>query len=345
MSDSKKIWLACDIADEVIKWYVPNLLPETGLVLIVGPAGAGKTNMATSILAALSLGLRPLTQIAEVTAPRRALILSREESRTAIKNRLIQMRANLDYVRVGIQTHDHLRDVPRSLNEDIAENHTAIILIDSLTAFTAGNLNSRREMFGALNSLRIVAEPNPEKKYSGALILLIHHMNSRSGSISDRTAGSKAILGVVRHALHVGVHPFDDSRRVLSVCKSNIGPENENRTFTLSPFVWGDRLDATTAELLGGTEDTPNRAASWLLSRMEPGVPVAASDLFKQAGDSRGLSRRSLQRAARYLEIDTDRIGFGGNVFWTLAPNEADVTKPIQGKLLFEMPKGPESIQ
>lgn len=334
---------AAEIEAQDTSWYVGNLLPQTGLVMLVGPAGQGKTSVASSILAAISAGLTPLSQLSTVTEPRSVLILSREETLPAIKTRAANLHADLSKVRITDQ-HD-LRDVSRLKGE--IQTGTAAIMIDSLTAFTDGNLNSRREMFGALDSLRRVAEPNPARNYPGALILLIHHTNSRSGSISDRIAGSKAIVGIVRHALHVGLHPYDEARRVLSVCKSNIAPLDANRTFVLKPFAWGDALDATAAELIGGTEDTPNRAATWLMKRfqMEPGTPIAAAEIFKQAADSRGLSRRSLQRAARYLGVDTSRIGFGGNIYWTFGEDEGDDPDPKQGKLFLMPTKSRGAIQ
>lgn len=338
---------AADIQDESTAWYVPDLLPRTGLVMVVGPAGQGKTSAAASILASISAGRTPLAELSTITAPRNVLILSREETLPAIKRRIKNLNADLSQVRITDQYN--LRDVMRLKHEIKAG--TAAIMIDSLTAFTDGNLNSRREMFGALDGLRRVAEPNKENEYPGALILLIHHTNSRSGSISDRIAGSKAIVGVIRHALHVGVHPFDDVGRVLSVCKSNIGPLNGNRTFTLGtskkPIAWGAALDATVKELLDGSEDTPNRAVTWLMKRfeMEPGAPIAAAEIFKQAADSRGLSRRSLQRAARYLGVDTSRIGFGGNVYWKFSEDENDDPDPKQGKLIFMPPKPQGVIQ
>lgn len=308
--------IATEIKDVETKWYCPDLLPMTGLVLIVGPPGQGKTTASCSILADISAGRLPIS--GSISSKREVVIFSREEMPSAIKVRMGSLGADLAKVRISDQ-HD-LRDAPRIRN--IIENGAAAIIVDSLTAFTEGNLNSRREMFAALDCLRRVAEPRPERSYAGALILLIHHTNSRSGSISDRTAGSKAIMGVIRHALHVGSHPFDSTQRVLSVAKSNISAIDGNRTFTLSPFKWGDELDASSSELLGGGEfDNPNRAAEWLMRHMRPGIAYAASQLFAAASDSKGLSRRSLQRAAKYLHINTERFGFGGQVFWTYGEN------------------------
>lgn len=337
MIDSQEydpIITASDIDAQPVTWYVENLLPRTGLVLLVGGAGQGKTSAASSVLSAISAGLTPLSQLSRATESRDVLILSREETLPSIKDRTQRLHGDLSRIHIS-DKHD-LRDVNRLKRE--IQAGTVAIMIDSLTAFTEGNLNSRREMFGALDGLRRVAEPKPERNYPGALILLIHHTNSRSGSISDRIAGSKAIVGVVRHALHVGVHPYDDTRRVISVCKSNIGPMDVNRTFALSPFTWGEQLDATAAELLGGTDDTPNRAAKWLMAHMVPGEHYLASELFKQASDSRGLSRRSLQRAARYLKLDTERIGFAGKVYWTYGADDTP-SSVRDHPTLFVMPK------
>ena len=166
-----------------------------------------------------------------------------------------------------------------------------------------------------MKSLGAVAER------TGCAIVIIGHLNKRSGKAQYRGLGSIDIYAAARSVLTVG--RLDEGTRAMVHGKSNLAPPGPPQAFSFDPaagFTWHGECDVTLDELLSGKQSSPKpenqleRAKRFLESTLEHDA-VPATEVQAMAREQ-GISSKTLIRAKEALGVIS--IKRGDKWYWQI---------------------------
>jgi len=106
---------------------------------------------------------------------------------------------------------------------------------------------------------------------------------------------------------------------------------NANYAFRLDPFQWEGKTELQKEDVLQPSSEggsAPGEAEAFLGDAVKDSRRLAGELVREAAGC--GITRRTLQRAARQLGVVPERAGFGGKVYWSLPPIDATITTHLQ---------------
>jgi hypothetical protein len=173
-------------------WVVHGLIPERGITIIAGEAGAGKTWLALALARAMTLGRDLLDRR---TSAAQVLYLDRENPLSLIRDRLQVLFGGTSDLRLwGLWCPDEPPMIgdPRLL--EFAKDGP-LIIFDSMIRFHRADENSATEMAQVMARLRQLATV-------GASVVVLHHKaksdtSSYRGS-SDIVAGADAVFALAK---------------------------------------------------------------------------------------------------------------------------------------------------
>jgi hypothetical protein len=312
-------------ADKIIDreqgWLVSEFLPDDTLTIVAGQVGLGKTTACLSWGAAISSGRVPI--IGGKRDPANVLMLSNEDSEAQLRRIFTRLGGNLSRLYVEDEDNDMLWGIGDSeaLEAQIADLKPALVIIDSLTTHkpTKCDLNSHGDIAPLLVALRKLAS-----KYRCAIVL-IHHLNKlQTSDPLNKISGSIGISATARHVIIVAPHPEDPQSRVAAIAKTNLVKFGApSYRFRLDPFGWEGTTQFTAPDILQipQVEGASNPTEVFLRSQLANG-PKPVKEL-EDLSDSLSLSRPSLYRAKKKLNIESERSGFPCTSVWRLrAPPE-----------------------
>ncbi len=190
-------------------WVVHGLIPASGITIIAGEAGSGKTWLALTLARAMTFGDDFLGRR---TQKNKALYLDRENPLSLIRDRLQLLFGGASEFRPwGLWCSDEPPMIgdPRLL--EFARKRP-VLIIDSMIRFHSADENSATQMAPVMASLR-------ELSTVGASVIVLHHKpksetSSYRGS-SDIVAGADAAFSLAKH----------DGLLVLRTIKNRFGVE------------------------------------------------------------------------------------------------------------------------
>lgn len=309
-------------------WLMPSYIPAGAITVFDGNPGTGKSQTTCDMSARVSVGncMPPKHAPPGTNPPRGVLMLNAEDdpART-IRPRLEAAGADLARVHFLRSMASVCGDErPVSLPSDlpaieaaIRQHDVSLVTIDPFVAFLDSKLsvNNDADVRRCLGQLATVAED------TGAAIVLIRHMNKKSGiDAIYRGGGSIGITGAARAVFMVGIDPADDGGRILAPVKCNLAPEPPSLRFTIESYQdtsrvrWGDVCDTTAHDLCqpakgergnGGKLDTAKEIIRDLLANGPRG-----SNEVMQACVEAGLGERTYHSARKALGIKSERSGF-----------------------------------
>ena len=329
---------ASDVEPSQVEWLWPSRIAFGKLNGLVGDPGIGKSTLSLDIAARLSAGL-PMPFESGSIDPSDVIILSAEDGPgDTIRPRLEAAGAELTRVHiaelaiepggeeVGITLPDHLD----ALRDAVTRTGARLAIIDPLNAYLSGNLNSHRDqdVRRALAPFAVVAEE------TGCAILIICHLNkAQELEPLYRVGGSIGLVAAFRLVLFVAPDPDDEESAVLAQLKSNLGPPAEPLSYRLEAVphshvagvTWTGRSHRSPAELLGqkgvNTRSQLEEATAFLEARLSGG-PQRSTQVYEQANGS-GISKRTLDRARKALDVRSKPLGFGGPHYMMLPGDQA----------------------
>jgi hypothetical protein len=332
-----------DVERRPIHWLWHGYLPRGKLVILDGDPGLGKSTLTLDLAARVSAGLHmpdgsPLEHAEDV------LLLSAEDRVDDV------IGPRLDAAGADDRRVHHLQTVPFYVERDRVEGEwldgswcqrepvlpddvswiedvvgrsaASLVVIDPLMAFLGGRVNTFRDsdVRRSLRPLSDVAER------TGAVVLVVRHLNKTpGGSALYRGGGSIGFIAAARMGLLVAADHGDDSRRVLGVTKSNLGPMPSALSFRLTQTGEGDEVASKVAwegtspysaeQLLavGPADEEPGALADatyFLRAELGDG-PKAVKDL-KRAAQEAGLSWATIRRAQNGLRVIPKHVGRPG---------------------------------
>ncbi|HEY7061648.1 MAG TPA: AAA family ATPase [Chloroflexota bacterium] len=331
-------WTRLDtVRRDRVEWIWRRYVPRRKLVVIEGDPGLGKSTIVLDLAARVTRHRNMPDETATgLDGPADVLLLSAEDGLAdTIKPKLEEMGADLTRVHFwqGFPDGESVRppslpaDVD-ALGEKITETSAALVIIDPLSAYLGGHVDTYRDhhIRRALAPLAALAER------LGVTIVVLRHLvkSPTSENPIHRGGGSVAIGAAARVVLVVGHDPDDPTqeRRVLAVTKNNLAPLAPSLAYVLSgpedrPAVvqWQGTTAHTASSLLalnpeqaGDTRIARHDAADFLRQMLATGRrPV--TEIFEEA-KKQEITAPTLRRAKKELGILAGHTGYGQDVCW-----------------------------
>jgi hypothetical protein len=333
--------LLSEIVPERVDWLWPGRIPKGKLTICEGDPGEGKSAMTTDFAARVSVG-SAWPDGTECEAGGVVLCSAEDGEADTIRPRLDAAGGDaskvLTLATIPDGASERLLSIPEDLGiirRGIDRVQAALVVIDPLSAFLSGNVNSHRDqdVRRALAPLAKLAEE------TGAAVIVVRHLNqSKGGNPLYRGQGSIGIVGAARSALLVAKHPEDEQRRVLASLKSNLAKPAPSLTFALLEsdngavrVEWKGETPHTAAALLAAPTDPEERsaldeAAEFLRDTLRGG-PVWSMQVKNEAREA-DISEITLKRAKDALGVRSQKEG-DGSWSWTL-PEKSRVSQSSQ---------------
>ena len=336
-----------------VHWLWDNRIPLGELTLLAGREGLGKSTIAYTLVAWITAGTMGGRFYG---TPKTVIIAASEDSwEHTIVPRLMGAGANLDLVyRVDVVTEDGLQgslSLPSdimALRQHVDEIEAAMVLLDPLMSRLDGKLDSHKD-----HEVRQALEPlvSFAKAAHVAVMGIIHVNKSASADVLNAIMGSRAFVAVARSVLFAVKGPDHDGTSLFGQAKSNLGPKDE-RTYryeiggikvaeTPDGDVWTGRIkwcgksdksveDIVAAMAEGGADELTavDEAAAWLEDWLEANGGAKESSIVKAEARKVGHTERTIQRAARQLDLTKRSEGFPRKTIWALPFGTTGATVP-----------------
>ncbi|MBF3788875.1 AAA family ATPase [Burkholderia pseudomallei] len=354
-----------EVASEIpilpIIWLWKFWLARGKLHLLAGPPSTGKTTLALSIAAALSVG--GLWADGSRARQGRVLIWTCEDGiEDTLMPRLAASDANLENVYILRETSENGRhrafdfrvDIPRLLAKVLELGDVVLVIIDSIAQIVSGNSNSNTQVRKDLEPIVTFAEQ------TGVAVLGLTHVTkgSKKKDPLERVNGSTAFAAVARVVMMVAPDESDRAgdgvpRSVIVRAKSNLGPTEGGLAYHVEPvavqtssgvvesskIVWDEVLHGSPREILNEaageegvlTKDSRLQEAVDFLGGLLANGAVP-SEVVRDLAAQAGLAWATVRRAFGKLGVNSGR-GMGGDKrwYWSLSCGASAAPRPLGG--------------
>lgn len=337
------------VEPEPVVWLHDQKVAIGELTLLAGREGLGKTTFTAWLAAAATRGELdgdfhgqkvPVLWVSNEDSRSRVLV-PRLKAAGADMRLVATVVVEVGELELGLQVP---RDMP-SLAERAAESGAKLVVLDPLSSFLDGGLDTHREL-----SVRKELEPVRKAAERGgfAVIAVAHWKKSKDGDFSARINGSQGFSGVARSILQVMRDPDDQDgdRKLFFVSKSNLANDQQPsiafRTVgaTVATSA-GEVIPTSKIELLGEdprgkdqlleseqTGAAEHDDSEWLTGLLlEHGGSLPYSEI-KRLAAADDIHESRLKRLRKKAGVQAERVGFGKGSVWRLPPQlePADTT-------------------
>ena len=347
------VMLTCgtDLTPEPVRWLWPYWLALGKFHILAGAPGQGKTTIAMSMLATVTIGGHwPDGTRCEAG---NVLIFSGEDDPAdTLLPRLLAAGADrtrcffiqATCINGEAQPFDPAQDLPRLQDAIEAIGGIKMLVVDPVVSAVTGDSHKNTEVRRALQPLVDLASA------CDCVLLGITHF-SKGGQGSDpsqRVIGSVAFTAVARVVLVAAKVKSEDGEdtRILARSKSNIGPDEGGFQYYLeqvpvdafpgieaSRIAWGKLVDGNASKLLTDPNESAddeeeggalNCAEDFLRALLSNGpVPVKHVEVEAKAA---GISWRTVRRASDALMVKKQKSD--GKYYWSL-PGISSLSKQV----------------
>ncbi len=330
-NDRPRVWNAKDLESAKPKsWLAKHRIPRSGVTVLVGDEGIGKSLFWVWIVAAVTTGdALPEYGIPEREPQHVRLVLTEDDWSTEVRPRLELSGADLDYVSVICEKKDGSgsptfpSDDMDLLYERTADGATPVlVIVDAWLDTVPGGLNVQTPQDArlALHPWKDVAVQ------TSAAVLLMTHTNRAKGKARDKYG----ITGELRKKARMTLFAQTNDRKQLL-----IGPEKANGTAIVPSSVFSidvvqvrpptDDDDGTVArlEFVEDSDHTAGEIADsdgmspeqmWLINQLAEGPQ---KNVIERA-IAEGFKAYRIRLAAKELKVKFERVGFPAESQWSL---------------------------
>lgn len=313
-----------------ITWLWPQRIALGKLTLIAGDPDVGKSMLTCDLAARVSTGVGWPDRPHEMCAPGSVVMMNAEDgSEDTIGPRLDAANANCrkvyDLRSVIVKDRESGKEVNIELclatDIDIIERtlqrveDCRLVIIDPITAYLGGtDSHKNAEVRGVLAPLSKLAD-----RYNVSIVAVTHLNKSAGGPAIYRTMGSLAFAAAARAVWGVTKDKDDATRRLMIPVKNNIARSKEGLAYTIVSSVDGrddsppviaweaDAIDMTADAAMGDPDQQRgaselDEAVEWLRAALADG-PRQANELYDEATNGAGISKRTLERAKKVISV------------------------------------------
>lgn len=319
-----------------IAWLWREWLAQGKLHILAGAPGQGKTTLAVTVGATITIGGR-LPDGSRCEVGNLAVWSGEDDPADTLLPRFIA--AGGDPTRVHfveatridgeVLPFDPARDMVQLMAAIDRIGDVKMVIVDPVVSAVAGDTHKNGEVRRALQPLVDLAAA------TGAAVLGISHF-SKGGQGQDptqRVIGSVAFAAVARVVLVAAKvkNAEGEDRRILARSKSNIGPDDGGFEYHLeqvealpgiqaSRVAWGQAVEGTARELLAepdeaGPDEEEGDAVSLLRAELTADTWTNASVAEKPL-KAAGFSKKQIWRAGKKLNIVRQKGKDGPHDAW-----------------------------
>lgn len=342
--DAVVLTCGADLTPEPIRWLWQYWLAQGKLHILAGAPGQGKTTIALTMAATVSIGGR--WPDGTRCAPGNVLIWSGEDDPAdTLVPRL--MAAGADRSRCffiegarrdgEVVPFDPARDLGHLLEAIEKIGGCGLLVIDPVVSAVTGDSHKNTEVRRALQPLVELAAQT-----SCAVLGITHFAKGGQGTDpSQRVVGSVAFTAVARVvmvAAKVKGEEEDRDTRILARSKSNIGPDDGGFQYHLeqtepipgiqaSHIAWGKAVEGTARELLTDPDDDhgddSTDASGLLEAELDPllWTPV---DVATKPLKAAGFTKKQIWQASKRLNVVRKKGGMKEGWLWRLSSPAED---------------------
>lgn len=339
-----------ELTPEPIRWLWPGWLALGKLHILAGAPGQGKTTIATTMMANVTVGGR-WPDGARCEAGNVLIWSGEDDPADTLLPRLMAAgaeRSRCFFVsgsRISgeVAPFDPARDLGRLLAAIKLIGGVKMIVVDPVVSAVTGDSHKNTEVRRALQPLVDLATV-----CDCVLLGITHFAKGGQGSDpSQRVVGSVAFTAVARVVMVAAKVKGDEENkdaRILARTKSNIGPDGGGFHYFLeqaqplpgihaSYVAWGKAVDGTARELLTDPVEQPedeeesgarDSAEDFLKELLKDG-PSPTKHVESQAKEA-GIAWRTVRRASDTLSVKKQKSN--GSYYWSL-PGISSLSKQV----------------
>ena len=344
MSKGSTLNLICatDLEPEPIRWIWKDWLALGKFHLLAGAAGTGKTTLALSLAATITLGSQwPDGTYCE---PGNILIWSAEDDpQDTLLPRLLAHGADRQHIYFVSDVLEHnkprafdpCKDMQKLYEKAVNIKDVRLIIIDPIVHVIAGDSHKNGEV---RRDLQPLIELGDKLK---AVVLGISHFNKNTAGQDplERVTGSIAFGALARIVLATAkiTDAAAEPKRLLVRAKSNNGPDSGGYHYQIeqitldnypdvlsSKIIWGSQVEGNARELLLDANEEPlsdhstlSEAIYFLKVLLKEG-PVSRKEVSEKAREA-GFKDITLRRAKAVLDVEAVHEGYGKGSVWKWA--------------------------
>jgi hypothetical protein len=326
------------VEEKEVEWLWEGWIPLSGLTIVGGNPGAGKTSLVLDIATRVSRGWGMPAGDKKGLHGTTLFVGDEDGAARIIRPRLRKMGADLARIKILEGLAVGGQEEPFSLDQGLEpldllidrEPQTKLLILDPITDYLgfAVNPDSNAKVRRVLRPL------NPWADRHNVAVIGITHLNKRKDDdAAFRILGSMGFVAIARAVLGVSVHPEDsdkpawEKRRIVTQIKESYAPEGDAVVFRIDQgtqtLLWdADSLPMGANEALSGGANgkiSTTKAVAWLRAQLDNSQePIEFAVLKERAEKEKVCSERTLYRAADEVGVSKATVGFGSErvVWW-----------------------------
>lgn len=327
----QEITCLVNVEELEVKWLWYPYIPLGKITLLQADPGTGKTFLCLSLAATVSKGGHFYGEYLKTyKQPANVIYQTAEDGLSdTIKPRLRAMNPDFSKIFVINEDMEGLTLSDERIEEAFKTCNPKLLIIDPLQAYLGANIDMHRAnaVRPVLSRIAILAE-----KYECAVIFIMHMSKMSQSKALYRGLGSIDIPAVARSVLVLGIHPEDETKRIMCHEKSSLAKHGKSIIFHIDfdngGVVFDEFCDIKANDILNPQLIKRGKPRHTLDETMEMlgellGVEgVAKLKDIQSWQRANGVSEKTLYRAKSELALQTLQVGFSNNKeTWWLDPD------------------------
>ena len=325
----QEITCLVNVEELEVKWLWYPYIPLGKITLLQADPGTGKTFL--SLAATVSKGGHFYGEYLKTYKhPANVIYQTAEDGLSdTIKPRLRAMNPDFSKIFVINEDMESLTLSDERIEEAFKVCNPKLLIIDPLQAYLGADIDMHRAnaVRPVLSRIAILAE-----KYECAVIFIMHMSKMSQSKALYRGLGSIDIPAVARSVLVLGIHPEDETKRIMCHEKSSLAKHGKSIIFHIDfdngGVVFDEFCDIKANDILNPQlikRGKPRHTLDETMEMLGELLGVEGSAKLKDIQSwqrANGVSEKTLYRAKSELALQTLQVGFSNNKeTWWLDPD------------------------